>query len=203
MKSQTVLLSAHYFPCTAWFRNYLQHEQVMIEQHEHFLKQTYRNRTVILSANGPLALTVPVSKLHAKTKVHEMRIDYFDKWQHRHMEALRSAYNSSPYFLYYSHHIDAFFGQKYETLLELNLASSLLLLKLIKQQPKHQLSESYIPTTDALLDTRELIHPKRYWEGEYKSYLQVFASKYPFAPNLSVLDILFNCGPESTQYILS
>lgn len=203
MKSQAVLLSAHYFPCTAWFRNYLLHEQVVIEQHEHFLKQTYRNRTVILSANGPLALTVPVSKLQAKTQVYEMRIDYSDKWQHRHLEALRSAYNSSPYFLYYSHHFDEFFAHKYETLLELNLASLLLSLKLIKQQPKYQLTESYMPTTDGLLDMREVIHPKRFWEAEYRSYLQVFTSKYPFTPNLSVLDMLFNCGPESTQYILS
>jgi hypothetical protein len=203
MKYQTVLLSAHYFPCTAWFRNYLQHNQVIIEQHEHFLKQTYRNRTVILSANGPLALTIPVSKPHAKTQVQEMRIDYSDKWQHRHLEALRSAYNSSPYFLYYSHHIDAFFGQKYETLLELNVASIQLCLKLIKQQSKHQLSESYVPAKDGLLDMRELIHPKRFLEAEYRSYLQVFTSKYPFTPNLSMLDILFNCGPESTQYILS
>ncbi len=202
MTEHAVLLSAHYFPCIEWFRSYLLHREVYIEQHEFFLKQTFRNRTIILSANGPLALTVPVSKLQTKTAVKDMRIDYTDNWPHRHMEALRAAYNSSPYFMYYAHYFEAFYKHSYGNLLELNLASVSLMLKLMKQQHGFQLTENYVKLPH-LEDMRDRIHPKKPSQAQFREYLQVFASKYPFVPNMSVLDVFFNCGPDTFQYICS
>ncbi len=202
MKQNTVLLSSHYFPCVEWFRYFLSAERILIEQHEHFLKQTYRSRTVILSANGKLALSVPVSRIAHKTAVKDMLIDNSVKWRHQHFEAIRSAYNSSPYFMYYAHHFEKFFNERYESLLQLNMASVELILQLLKQQKQYNLTSEYIIKTD-VFDTRELIHPKRKSEAEFRKYLQVFAAKFPFQENLSVLDVLFNNGTDATQYILS
>lgn len=196
---QTVL-SIHYLPCIVWFRNLLQHENVVLDVHEHFLKQTYRNRCHILGANGVLALTVPVKKRDHKQSMQKTCIEYEMKWQHQHWQSIVSAYNSSPFFLYYRDGFEALYQTTFESLVDLNLAMITHCLKLLKVEKKWSLSEAYIAVEGK--DLRESIHPKRPEEAVLKPYWQVFSEKMPFQADLSIIDLLFNKGPESLRYIL-
>lgn len=203
MKQSAVLLSLHYLPCVEWFRNALITDTVVIEQHEHFIKQTYRNRTIILSANGPLALSVPVTKNQSKIPVNQVCIDNTVRWQHQHWESIRSAYNSSPYFMYYEHHFEPLYKGRHDLLFEYNMTLVNKILSLLKKEVLWNFTETYEAQVSGMADLRDSIHPKKTTDAIFKRYLQVFAEKYPFQKNLSILDVLFNNGPDSLQYIFS
>lgn len=193
-------MGIHYLPCTAWFSALLRNEQVVLDQHEHFLKQTYRNRCMILSANGPLALVIPV-KNRSHVAVCDLLIENDFAWQKRHWEALRSAYNSSPYFEHYAHHFEKFYSQEFTHLATFNLELTRLCLRLMKVEKALVLSDAYIDAKEGDNDLREVIHPKKPGTSTFKPYLQVFAEKFPFVPNLSIADLLFNHGPGAVNFL--
>lgn len=195
MKHDAVF-SLHYLPCMAWFKCFIQAESPVIDVHEHYLKQSYRNRCHILSANGVLPLSIPVKKLITKTAVKDMRIENEFNWQRQHWESIVSAYNSSPYFFYYRDYFEPVYHTRFDTLAEWNTKLMQLLLKLLKTDKTYVFSDAYIVTDTIQLDWRERIHPKKPSPVDLPSYVQVFADKFGFTENCSVIDGLFNVGPD-------
>lgn len=202
-----VLLSAAYFPNIEYCSKLISNETVYLEQHEHFIKQTYRNRTVILAANGPVPLIVPVVKGRGpKIKIKDLQISYDEDWQRNHWRTIFSAYNSSPFFEFYIDDLEPFFQKKYAFLLDLNMEILQTLTGLLEIEPKILLTDDFEQVPEGTLNLREKIHPKIHNINEYKGirfieYTQVFSDKLNFAPNLSILDLLFNTGPQAYSII--
>ena len=209
------LLQTTYFGPIQWYQKLYRHERTLIEQHDTYQKQTYRNRCVIATANGLQALTVPVEArnnaneaMSEKCLVKDIRISDHNQWRRVHWNALQSAYSESPFFDYYADDLRPFFEKRYEFLIDFNEAIRQKVCELIDIHPSVEYTEEYIsaidPQTSDIVDYREVIHakhpqpdkdfvPPRYW--------QVFERKHGFQPNLSILDLLFNMGTESVFYL--
>lgn len=176
---------------------------VYIEQHENYIKQTYRNRCTILSANGPMALSVPIESAGGKKcPIRDVRIADHGNWRHLHWNALISAYNSTPFFEYYQDDFRPFYEKEYKYLFDFNEELRNLICQLI------DIDTSTIGYTDEFLlevegvDYRSKISPKIDWrviDPDFESipYYQVFEHRFGFTENLSILDLLFNMGNES------
>ena len=206
------LLSTTYFGPVQWYQKLYRHEGVQIEQWESFLKQTYRNRCLIATTQGIQALTVPVER-GTSQQIRDIRISDHGNWRHLHWNALMSAYGESPFFEYYQDDIRLFFEGRWAYLFDFNEAIREKMCELLDIQPKVTFSSTYhhpadISLTSHLLpltsDYREAINPKHPQpdpEFEPKPYYQVYQQKHGFLPNLSILDLLFNMGPESIFYL--
>ncbi len=201
--SKHVILSSAYFPPVCYFSAIAQAEKVTVDLNECYQKQSYRSRTVILSANGPLSLIVPIKKVAPfTTSISEVRIDYKMPWQRNHWRALTAAYNNSPYFLYYQDYISGFFEDKPELLVDFNSNILKVLLKLLKINTPIEFSRlQAIERGEDLIDLRQTIHPKREAPIATPSYSQVFQDKFGFVEQMSVLDLLFNEGPMVSRYL--
>jgi len=204
-----VLLSTAYWPNLHYFWYVLNASSVLIEEHEHYEKQSYRNRCTILSANGPLNLSLPVHRAHNKSTTGTILLSADTPWRQQHWHAIRSAYGKSPYFEYFADELSAMYDESFERLIDFNTAQLRLILKILRIKKDIQFSESYIEkTTD--VDLRKTIHPKIGFPEDERvlavlsqKYYQTFSSRYDFISNLSLLDLLFNLGLESRDYLLN
>lgn len=194
-----VLLSTTYFGPIQWYQKLYRAEHVEIEQWESFQKQTYRNRCLIATANGVLALTVPVE--HGDSPlIKDIRLSDHGNWRHLHWNALQSAYGESPFFEYYQDDIRPFFERQWTFLLDFNEEIRRKMCELIDIQPNVSYTEGFIPEESPLTSYRTAISPKHPQDDPDflpKRYYQVYEQKHGFLPNLSILDLLFNMGPES------
>ena len=199
-----LILPACYLPPVSYFHTIQANAlEILVEQFEHYPKQTYRNRASIYSANGKLDLIVPVKRGHkGHTKLKEVKISYEWDWQRLHWMSLQTAYRSSAYFEYYEDDFLPFYRQQYEWLLDYNVAQLELLLRLLKIERTLRFTEEYRQDYPTALDFRASIHPKLPSVAESeKPYYQVFENKQGFLPDLSVVDLLFNQGPQSKEYL--
>jgi hypothetical protein len=155
------LLSTAYWPNLHYFYYVLNNNTIHIELEENFQKQSFRNRTEILTANGKLFLTIPVTKKSVKELTKYIEINYKENWQSKHWGAITSAYRNSPYFDYFEDEIKEFYTQQYPTLIEYNQAQLKFILKLLKQTRKIVFTEIYEKAPVGLTDLRESIHPKK------------------------------------------
>lgn len=208
------LLSTTYFGPVQWYQKLYRHEEVEIEQWESFQKQTYRNRCLIATTQGIQALTVPVERREGKKEgtIRDVRISDHGNWRHLHWNALMSAYGESPFFEYYQDDIRPFFEKRWESLFDFNEAIREKMCELLDIQPKVSFTDSwanisgdsdYSENSD-YSDFREAINPKHPLpdlDFESKPYYQVYQQKHGFLPNLSILDLLFNMGPEGIFYL--
>ena len=194
-----VLLSTTYFGPIQWYQKLYRAEHVEIEQWESFQKQTYRNRCLIATANGVQALTVPVE--HGDSPlIKDIRLSDHGNWRHLHWNALQSAYGESPFFEYYQDDIRLFFERHWTFLLDFNEEIRQKMCELIDIQPNVSYTEGFIPEESPLTSYRTAISPKHPQDDPDflpKRYYQVYEQKHGFLPNLSILDLLFNMGPES------
>ena len=201
-----VILSTAYFPPVQYFSKILNYDSVIIEQHENFSKQSYRNRCNILSPNGKQTLSIPVEKISgSKQLIKNIRIDYKNDWPGIHFKSLQTAYLSSPFYEFYIDAFKPFFEKKYKFLFDLNLEIIQTILSEIQIAKQPELSKQYNASYN-FPDFRNIIHPKEKFQTEDRTfkpikYAQVFSDKYGFIANLSVLDLLFNEGP-NTENIL-
>ena len=204
----TTLLSTTYFGPVQWYQKLYRYEAVEIEQWESFQKQTYRNRCLIATTNGVQALTVPIER-GTSPLIKDIRISDHGNWRHLHWNALQSAYGESPFFEYYQDDIRPFFEKRWTFLLDFNEEIRQKMCELIDLQPKVSLTAVYSPTSHlspltSKKDFREGIQPKHPEpDADFvpKPYYQVYQQKHGFLPNLSILDLLFNMGPESIFYL--
>ena len=209
MQIENLLLNTAYYAPIAYFSAIAHAKTIFIEQFENFGKQSYRNRCEIMTANGVIPLTVPVHKANSKTLLKDLKIVYVTPWQKMHLRGIISAYKNSPYFEYYIDDLIPVFEKKETWLLDLNQAILEKLLGFLKLDSTVRLTEDYIREGNPLYtDFRNAIHPKtarRHTEIEFvfSPYRQTFSDRFPFTPNLSILDLLFCCGPESREKLLT
>ena len=208
---KTAILSSAYFAPVQWYQKLNRYENIVIEQHDNFIKQTYRNRCVIATTQGLQALTIPVERPSDarldKTQLKDICISDHGNWRHLHWKALLSAYGESPFFEYYADDIRPFFEKKWKYLLDFNMEINQKMMELLDIE-KSCLSlsneySSYEGDSDTV-DFREVIRPKHPGEDKEwqpKKYYQVYQQKFGFQPNLSILDLLFNEGNEAVYYL--
>lgn len=174
----------------------------MIEQHENFVKQSYRNRCTIYGANGKLDLIIPIVKSKTeRTKTKTAKIDYSSNWQKIHWRSIESAYRRSPYFEYYEEKLISFYEQKPELLFDYNLSLLQFYLKAFQIDKEIIFTEEYHEKYEDMDDLRNHFDPKKAPEFDHPHYFQCFETKHGFIKNLSILDLLFNCGPQGISYL--
>jgi hypothetical protein len=192
-----------YLPPIEYFSKLIDNkDNIIIENAEHFQKQTYRNRASIHSPNGKLDLVVPIlkgSKNH--TKVKDVKISYDFNWQRLHLMSLQTSYRSSAYFEFYEDDFAIFYEKKWDYLYDYNEQLLSLFIKFLKLKIQYKYSNKFENEYLELNDFRNNIHPKRNGRNNVKTYFQVFEERNGFLPNLSIVDLLFNQGPQSTKYL--
>ncbi len=202
-----VLLSTAYLAPIQYYSKFLLYDEIYIEVHENYPKQTYRNRCRIYGANGGLSLSIPVKKLDVKVKTKDILIDYDTNWRKLHWKSIESAYRSSPFFEYYQDDFMPFYEKKYKYLIDLNTDLQLMILEHLDYAVKINKTEEYKTGYEiGVDDLRDKIHPKLNINDDrfkIKSYTQVFKQKLGFIPNLSIIDLLFNEGPNTLEILKS
>jgi len=198
-----MLLASAYMPPIQYVALLTKQGNARIEAMEHYVKQSYRNRACILSANGVLNLIVPLEKADGcKTLMKDVRIAYNDRWNAEHWIAITSAYNSSPFFEYYADDLQPFFTKKYSFLIDYNAEILQRILSLMGISCNVSFTDEFAKPNTVADDYRYSISPKiNDANVTFPPYTQVFENKFDFVPNLSVLDLLYNVGPESKEYL--
>lgn len=197
---KVVKVELQFLPCLEYFTCILDHDLVWIDTDERYRKQTYRNRCDVLTANKVDTLTVPVRSYEAHCLTKDIEIDYSQDWIRRHLGCLRSAYGKSPYFEFYIHKFEAAYLKKYSLLVDLNQELLTICLKLIGVDKLVTYNLSGLISDDSVLfDAMSLINNRKTPELHkfYKPnpYYQTFGND--FVSNLSIIDLIFNMGPES------
>ncbi len=175
--------------------------ELIFETEDNFQKQTYRNRCYIYGANGKLLLGIPIVHENSgrRQKTREVKIDTSFGWQKMHKKSLASAYRSSPYFEYYEEDLLSVLSKSYTFLLDLNLRVHELVMEALQLAKKTGHTTEYLTTVQE--DHRELANAKLKLSYQQEPYQQVFTEKFGFIPNLSILDLLFNEGPNALGYL--
>ena len=191
-----VLIPISYLGPVAYYSAILKYEEIFIETKEHFIKQSFRNRSVIMGANGSQTLTIPKERKSSdKTLITDINISNKENWQKSHWQSIVSAYNSSPFFEYYKDELQPFYTTEQSNLFDLNLQLTHKILQFLQEEKELKLTENY----NKNFDGTDLRHHK--FISPQEKYEQVFSEKHDFTPNLSILDLLFNLGPETTSYL--
>ena len=199
-----ILLPSIYLPNIEYFAILTNNNSVTLDIHETYPKQTYRNRSSIMTANGILDLSIPVNKKKGNhSKITDIYIDNSEPWYKKHWRAIESAYNSSPYFMYYETELKPFFQEGCNIpLFHFNTRLTKLLCDLCQIHCKLEFSARFYTNTDSgVIHYRDTFSPKNEKAVILPPYHQVFNNKFPFTSNLSIIDLLFNLGPETTKYL--
>jgi WbqC-like protein family len=197
-----ILVSTAYLPPVEYFSLISHTDEIYIEREENYIKQSYRNRCYILSSHGRQLLSVPVylGSQH-KTSLKEIRIDYSKRWQQVHLRALITAYNSAPYFQFYFENIEKIISKKIDFLIDLNTELTQSVLDILKMKIKLTYTSDFEPAGSGDNDYRYNLSPKKQSQFFVKKYMQVFSNDNYFVQGLSIVDLIFNMGPEAVGYL--
>lgn len=200
--ASTILLSTAYLPPAEYFSLIAASDIILIEKEENYLKQSYRNRCYILSSHGPQILSVPVylGSLH-KTSIKDIRIDYSKRWQQVHLRAIKASYGSSPYFPFYFENLETIISKRIDYLIDLNMELTEAVLKMLKIKTEMSYTANFEASVGSENDYRYKITPKEKSSFRIKEYLQVFNPEDHFVQGLSIVDMIFNLGPEAVDYL--
>ncbi len=200
----SILLALHYLPSLEYFCVLYPSKKITLEKHEHFVKQSFRNRCYINTSQGKQMLIVPVTEKHGKVSVQEIKIDHQQKWQNNHWRSIESAYRKAPFFEFYSDELKDIIYKGHEHLFDLNRDLLSFCLRCLGMQT--ELSETVAfekEVNEPITDLRSLISPKKPYSDRtfYRAapYRQVFGNA--FVSNLSFIDLLFCEGPNSIKII--
>lgn len=195
------VFSTAYFPCISYMARFLSESEPVVEVFETYHKQTYRNRCRMMTANGVESLSVPVVKVNGNhTMTKDVVISYKEHWQQIHRRCLESAYKAAPYFDHYFDLIKPIFETRFERLIDLNDTALQAVLKMLKANKEIVHTTDYVHEVEN--DFREAFSPKAIPNPDsFPQYYQVFSAKFPFAPDLSILDLVFNEGPEAMNIV--
>lgn len=197
------LLHPSYFPSISHFVAMMQADEIVFETEDNFQKQTNRNRTYIYSPNGIQLLNIPIK--HSKTshqKTKDIQIENDFDWQKQHFKSLEAAYRSSPFFEYFEDDFVPFFEKKHTFLMDLNFEALEIISKCMRTKFNFTTTEEYFHEVDSnsFKDYRFLVNGKKD-PSVFESYPQVFDDKFGFINNLSILDLLFNEGKFTIDYL--
>ena len=199
----STVLPLAYLPSVEYFTHLLRGGCV-VDLGEHFVKRSERNRTRILAADGVMELTVHVRNANRpRQPVRDVRIDYSKRWQHQHWMSILSAYRNSPYFDHYRDRFEPFYNREFTFLADWNIALLETVTGILGTPPALRFSDSYIEADTDDRDLRPAFEPLRA-NGRTTAggvYEQVFADRFPFVPNLSVIDLLFCEGPAAKAFL--
>jgi len=188
-----------YFGPISYYSALLSYPKIVLEQFDNFTKQSYRNRTYIDSPNGELMLNLSIDH-NSKGLMRDTRISSKENWRQKHWQALLTSYGNSPFFDALAPELEIFYQEGADSLCALNLRSTELVLKWLRYEGEIHLSESWNLEAEEI-DHREDFHPKKRKQAPSLVYPQVFDHKTGFKKELSVLDLIFNEGPASWDYL--
>ena len=199
--SGKILVSTAYLPPIEYIALISQADEVFLEKEENYLKQSYRNRCYILSAHGPQLLSVPVYQgSQHKIPTKDIRIDYSKRWQQVHLRAIKTAYHVSPYYQYYFESMEKIISKKNDFLIDLNMELLESVMNMLKLKTKVSYTTHFETIGESENDFRFRISPKEQSEYHVKEYFQVFDTGKQFTRALSIIDLIFNMGPEAAEY---
>ena len=202
---KVVRFELQYLPCLEYFACILSNDLIWIDTEERYVKQTYRNRCSVITTNKVDDLTVPVQSYAQNTITKDIKIDYSQQWIRRHWGCFQSAYGKSPYFEFYADELRAVFFKKPEFLVDLNYELLTICLRLlgIRKEIRYNLSVPNL-SQEGIIDEMSAINDKknRNTHKYYQpiQYYQTFGND--FVRNLSIVDLLFNMGPEARSILL-
>lgn len=197
------LIHPSYFPNITTF-SYILHHPICWEVHDNYQKQTFRNRTYISNDRGKHILSIPiihVGKANGRQKYEDVLIDNSYPWQRQHWRTLQTAYRTSPYFEFYEDDIKHLYNKPYEKLLEFNLKTIETIFECLQMEMPLTKSPHFEVKPEDNEDFRFLISAKLKHQLNIEPYIQVFGDRHGFIPNLSILDLLFNLGPNTIDYL--
>ena len=186
------IFSAYCLPPVSYFSELLSESENIIDLGEHFVGQTYRSRFTILSANGPITLSIPVQHPASNKAMRDVRISYQDEWIRKHFNAIRSAYGRASYFEFLNEDLFDIFNKEHSFLVDLNIELINWILKILRETPQINYRKVYVEPEGNFLDLRSSKLPE-----QTSSYYQVFSDKFGFVPDLSILDLVFNSGSQA------
>lgn len=206
MKSETILIEPQYWGSISYFKELFSADDIVLDIHSNFQKGTYRNRCKIMGPNGLLSLSIPLVKGNEQHTVFKnLKISYSENWRKDHWQSIVTSYRRSAYFEFYEDIIQPLYEDDYEYLTDFNIASLKIVSELLRISIPFQLTETYISKGSFEgKDARDIIHPiARKMKATYDlpKYQQVFMDRMQFLPDLSILDILFNLGPRTIDYL--
>ena len=176
----------------------------VFEHHDNFQKQTYRNRTYIYDSNGKLLLNIPVHHSQKNRQLYKnVNVSKTEIWQDVHWKALLSAYSTSPFFEFYKDELQPLFNEQVTNLMRFNIKTIKTVFECLQLDFDYDVTVSYEKSTKDVLDCRSLVNCKKEHPQRFDIYTQVFTNKHGHIPNLSILDLLFNEGPNTVNYLQS
>ena len=195
------LIYLSYFPSIANYVVFIQNQNICFEIQDNYQKQTYRNRCYIYGANGKLGLHIPVHYTqNNRQKTQDILIDNNSAWKSVHWKSIESAYKTSPFFEFYQDELKPLFKKTDNLLLPFVWECFETINRCIEFELHYKTSKIFNKNT-AVNDFRYLISPQKNILTKSNPYIQVFQAKHDFIPNLSILDLLFNIGPETLSFL--
>jgi hypothetical protein len=196
---QKIMVPPYFGPISYWKQ--IINSNILWDVHQNYVKQSYRNRTFIHSANGLHKLTIPVKHSKIKFPMLNAEIDNKIAWQKNHWRSIQTAYSSSPFFEFYKDSLEQVYNKKYTYLVKFNFDMIKLVFEWLNIEIKLKLSKEYKVVYDDSLDLRKKIDNQKHSISKNKIYNQVFFEKNGFLNDLSIIDLIFNEGPNSLSYL--
>lgn len=197
-----ILIHPTYFASIAHYIVIAKANSVVYEVADNYQKQTYRNRAYIYGANGRLPLVVPVKYTQKKRQLYsDVKIANEENWQELHWKSLQSAYRTSPFFEFYEDELFPIFSTKHDYILDLNFRCIEIILKCLQWDYQYSKTSEFVKDVTDQTDFRHLVNARKESAFNFTQYTQVFSNKHGFLRNLSILDLLFNEGPNTLNYL--
>ena len=198
-----MLLSTAHFPPLQYISKIVNADSFYLESKENYQKQSYRNRHIIFGANGPITLSIPIVKGRTPgSPIKEVKIDSTDRWRSIHQRAIESSYRHSPFYEFYYDDLRVFWEKDWKFLYDLNLEILICILELLELDINILETSSFSrEVEESGTDYRQRIHPKKPWQDDPEfisvEYTQNFSDRHGFIANLSIIDLIFQTGPEA------